>query len=295
MRKHIHKIIGLTLALSLLSNMGKAQPYIDLVQGFFQGAPPTTETKTFTHYRFQANLPIVMKKSKDIILINPIWEGRSIVFKDAPSSTTRLNGFITWFTYTRQLGKGRSLTLAAIPRWNGEPSIQWSQGFQMGGAGLYTWRQNPKLEFKVGLYYNREFFGNFFIPLAGLDWTFNKKDRLFGTLPGFLTYEHRINDRVAWGGAFRTFTNSYRLYVPPYANPTRPRDYFRVDDNQLGAYADLYLTPKWVLNLEAGFSILRKLRLGRSYERPDLERENITTTYIRASFQYRLRLDKPKG
>jgi hypothetical protein len=291
MHHNASRTLKLLLILTLLSFESKAQPYLDLGQANFWYAPPAGNVQHFTQYRIQANLPLVMKKSKDILLLNPIWEGRKIGFKDEPGNDYKLNGLIVWLTYTRQLGKGRSLMLAAIPRWNGEPSIQFSQGFQMGGAGLYTWRQSPKLEFKLGLYYNREFFGNFFMPLGGMDWTINKKDRIFGVMPGYFTYEHRINPKLSWGGAFRTFTNSYKLNARIAIDPPPLPDYIRVDDNQLGIYTDLYVAPKWVFNLEGGLSILRKVRQGRAYEHPDITRGESTNLYFRASFQYRLRFD----
>ena len=283
-------VLMLTFGL-LLFQHSDAQPYLDLFQGNFWYAPPAGNVKTFTHYRIQANLPLVMKKSKDVLLLNPIWEGRNIMFKDEPNKSYKLNGLIVWLTYTKQLGHGRSFTLGAIPRWAGEPDLQFNKGFQMGGAGLYAWHPKPDLELKVGLYYNHEFFGNFFMPLAGVDWTFNKKDRLFGVLPGYFTYEHRVNKSLSWGGAFRTFTNSYRTRKSHNLDNRPHPDYLRVDDNQLGLYADFYVAPKWVFNVEGGLSILRKLRQGNAYEKPQLERSNTTNLYVKVSFQYRLRFD----
>jgi hypothetical protein len=182
--------------------------------------------------------------------------------------------------------------LAFIPRWNGETAIQFSDGFQAGGAALLTYKKNSALQFKFGLYYNSEFWGGNFIPLFGLDWKINKKQRLFGILPGYLTYENRINSRFSWGGNFRTFTNSYKLQnsspVPSDA------DFVRVDDNQLGAYTDFYLSPKLVLNAEAGYSILRKVRTGYGKTSNDdfsvLSKNN--APYLRLTLQYRIRLDK---
>ena len=282
------KRIFILLIIFALSDAGMAQPYLDLGQAVFQTSPGG-DPKSFSHFRTQANLPLIMKDSS-IIVINPVWEERWIQVNEQ-SPTMHLRGFITWLTYSRNISDKWSAMLAFIPRWNGEPSIQFSEGFQAGGAGLMTYKKNPSLQFKLGMYYNREFWGNFFIPLLGLDWTINKKQHLFGILPGYLTYEYRLSKTISWGGNFRTFTNSYKL-GPELS--LSAMNFVRIDDNQLGAYADVYLTPKIVLNAEAGYSILRKVRTG--YGKTSNEEYSILSNnsapYIRLTLQYRIRLDK---
>jgi hypothetical protein len=272
----------------MFSGSATAQPYLDLGQAAIH-ASPGGDPKTFTHFRAQANLPLIMKDSS-IIVINPVWEERWIRINDQ-SAPMHLRSFITWLTYTRSISDKWSAMLAFIPRWNGETSIQFSEGFQAGGAALLTYKKNPSLQFKFGVYYNSEFWGNFFMPLLGLDWTINKKQRLFGILPGYFTYEYRINKRFSWGGNFRTFTNSYKL-GPDLSSTVA--NFVRIDDNQLGAYADVYLMPKIVLSAEAGYSIMRKVRTG--YGKTSNEEYSILSNnsapYIRLTLQYRIRLDQ---
>lgn len=277
------------LAVIAFSGSVMAQPYLDLGQAVFQ-ASPGGDPKTFAHFRAQANLPLIIKDSS-IILINPIWEERWIQINEQ-SAQMHLRGFITWITYSRSLSDKWSAMIAFIPRWNGETSIQFSDGFQAGGAALLTYKKNPGLQFKIGLYYNSEFWGNFFIPLLGLDWTINKNQRLFGILPGYFTYEYRINKRFSWGGNFRTFTNSYKLGNGFSSSPAA--NFTRIDDNQVGAYADVYLMPKLVLNAEAGYSILRKVRTGYGKTSNDeyAVLSSNSAPYIRVTLQYRIRLDK---
>jgi Domain of unknown function (DUF6268) len=267
----------------------KAQPYLDLGQAMYSTSPGG-DPKTFNHFRAQFNIPLVMKDS-GVFDFNPIWEERWTRIS-GQSEQYHLRGFITWLTYSRNLSSKWSGMLAFVPRWNGEPDIQFSKGFQPGGAMLMTYTKRPGLQFKFGMYYNREFWGNFFIPLLGLDWTISKKQRLFGVLPGYFTYENRISKRISLGGNFRTFTNSYKISNTPAAEP--PADFIRVDDNQLGAYADVYLLPKLVLNAEAGYSILRKLRSGYGHTSSDGYNilSNNNAPYFRVTLQYRIRLDK---
>ena len=171
----------------------------------------------------------------------------------------------------------------------GEASLQFSKGFQMGGAVLLTRKIRPGLKYQFGMYYNKELFGNFFLPLLGIDWKINDRMNLFGILPGYLTYEHRLGKKFSWGANFRTFTTTYRLetHGTAYAD-----DYLRVQDNQLGIYTDFYIAPKIVLNVEAGHTAFRRIATGiegkseRNTENILSERDNL---YFRATLQYRLR------
>jgi Domain of unknown function (DUF6268) len=285
------KIISLCFLIILLypSSSLVAQPYLDLGQVTYWTSPGDNgDPKKFNQLRAHFNLPIINKKDSSVFLINPIWEERWIQAYDT-SRNVNLKGLITWFTYTRNLGKKWSLMVAAIPRWVGEPSVQFSEGFQMGGAFLLTRKFRPGFQLKAGMYYNKEFFGNFFLPLVGIDWQINKKMNLFGILPGNLTFEHRVMDRVAWGGAFRTFTNSYRLVE---GSLTGFDNFIRINDIQLGIYSDVYLTKKIVLNLEAGHTLFREFSSAVEGEKG---KDNLNVLadkdnfYFKASLQYRLR------
>ncbi len=282
-----YRILYKLLILIFLSINIIAQPYLDLGQAAYQNSPGK-DPESFSHFRAQVNFPIVLKDSS-IILINPVWEERW--FQIAPQTDQQhFRGSITWLTYSRDISAKWSAMAAFIPRWNGEPEVQFSKGFQAGGALLMTYHKNAGLSYKFGLYYNREFWGNFFIPLLGIDWTINKKQKLFGILPGYLIYENRLSKTISWGGNFRTFTSSYRLK----SNTSSSVNFTRIDDNQLGAYADFYLTRKIVLSTETGYSIMRKIRTGYNHTSKDQYNvlSNNSAPYFRVTFQYRLRLDK---
>jgi len=146
---------------------------------------------------------------------------------------------------------------------------------------------------KFGIYYNKEFFGNYFMPLAGIDWQINDKNTLFGVLPGNFVFEHKVSKSFRYGSAFRALTNSYRLETTdPCGNgDCTGQNYLRIDDNQLGAYADTYLSKRIVLSAESGYTILRRYRFGFKgesiHQKTDYYCDNF---YFRASLVYRMAL-----
>jgi hypothetical protein len=277
------------IAFFILGARATAQPYLDAAQVFYSSSPGNNgQPENFEHFRVQANLPKVFKKDSSVFLLNPVWDQRW-VRENENSASYNVRGLIVWFNYIRNIGPKWQLQLSAIPRWMGQPDNQFSDGFQMGGAFLFTRKVRPGLKYQFGLYYNKELFGNFFMPLLGIDWKINDRMNLFGILPGYLTYEHRMHKRLAWGAAFRTFTSSYKLQLKTNA---LAQDYLRVQDNQLGLYIDGYLTEKIVLNAEIGHTILRRISTGlqskggRDNEYLVSDRDNL---YFRLSLQYRLR------
>jgi len=154
--------------------------------------------------------------------------------------------------------------------------------FQVGGIVVANYIKSPTLKYRFGLYVNKEFFGAFIVPLAGIDWKINKNDYLYGLLPGRLSFEHRLSNRFYCGSNFRFITSSYLL---------SNGDYLRIDDNQLSAYLDFYPAKRVVFTGEAGYGIFRKLRSGNG------PNKNYGTDYnwndglfIRVNASYRIRL-----
>lgn len=284
--------ILLPLFISLVSD-SIAQPYIDPAIVYYSYSPgkglqDNKALEAFNHLRAQLNIPVVMKKDSSTLLISPAWEHRRIRLNENGAATD-VNSLLLILSLTKRIHPKWSVTIGIIPRWNGESHLLFSNGFQLGGAFYFTRNIKPLLKVRAGLYYNREFFGHFFMPIVGIEWKINARNYLFGNMPNSLTWENRINRKFSWGAVFRTFPNSYRL-EPVF--PTRRLDYYRITDIQTGIYGDIYILPKLVLTMEAGYALFRKLRLGgESFGGSDTEitisdKGNI---YLRASLQYRMR------
>lgn len=134
-----------------------------------------------------------------------------------------------------------------IPKIAGaELGAAFSDVFQIGAYSLFTVTESEKFRYKFGLYYNREFFGNFFVPLAGIDWKVTDRFSLFGTLPQSFKASYAIvPSRVNGGLAFRSMTRSFR----GEDNNT----FVRYNELQFKTFFDFYLTPKNVVYIEGGF------------------------------------------
>lgn len=122
----------------------------------------------------------------------------------------------------------------------------FSNVFQIGAYSLFTVTESEKFRYKFGLYYNREFFGNFFVPLVGIDWKVTDRFSLFGTLPQSFKASYAIvPSRVNAGLAFRSMTRSFR----GEDNNT----FVRYNELQFKTFFDFYVTPKNVVYIEGGY------------------------------------------
>ncbi|HTQ65499.1 MAG TPA: DUF6268 family outer membrane beta-barrel protein [Puia sp.] len=241
-----------------------AQPYIDLINVRYTNSPetgPVSKNKNETQLNYlniSSTLPIRFKNKKDALILSPFFEKWTSLTSVSGNYSNNHYGLVLPVSLLKTIPNSNwSLMTTAIVRMN-DANINANGQWQFGGALVAAYyKKNSHLTYKMGLYINGEFFGLFIIPLLGIDWQINERNNLFGILPASLTWEHQFNHRLYAGTVFRTFTNSYHDGGP---------NYWRVDENQLGVFADYYFGKHLVLNLEAGHSLFRKIRSGERNE-----------------------------
>ncbi|MCX6294530.1 MAG: hypothetical protein NTX97_00450 [Bacteroidetes bacterium] len=165
---------------------------------------------------------------------------------------------------------------------------------QYGGIFLQHYVPNNKLKIKAGLYYNHEAFGNFFVPLVGVDWRINDRINLYGVLPTNYKMEFNIIKNKLYAGInFKSFTRSFRL------SQKNKYDYVRYDEMQVKLFVDYFVVPKVLVFAELGYSI-GKSPLQYIYDTKDKIYSNPVYTPIKnypmisLGVAYRVRFDLEK-
>ena len=273
----------LPLMLSLIGIKAFSQPYVDPFNIRYTNAFENKHKNAtpFTHTYIGSDLPLRLK-NRGLIVISPLYETWNIDSAENKNYLPSVSSIALALSVVIPLDKNHwSLTATAIPRFNSE-GLKLQNSFQMGGVLLANYIKKTNLTYKFGLYVNNDFFGLFVMPLAGIDWRIDKRNNLFGVLPGRLTYEHRLSSHFYTGGTFRAITNSYKL-----SNGS----YIRIDDNQLSAYLDYYPAKHVVFTLEPGYGIMRKLRIGYGHNKNYLQDLQWGDgLFIKLSAAYRIRL-----
>lgn len=258
----------------LITTISKAQPYIDLlniqyaktsISKIYSGGNEIKINHEWKSYAF--NAPIKLNDKK-LLLISPEINNKVYQQEDSTLTTTQ-NGNTTINTYSKihehylsvalpmtfvyQFENKNSLSGTLIYRQNKvyENKFGWTTD-QIGGAFLYTKTYNDRFKLKAGGYYNREFWGNYIIPLLGFEWKASKNIYCWGLLPNSTTVDVSFNKLHA-GFAFRGIEESYS---ESYSS------YFHDREGHLKLYANYYLINKEqkigiVLSAEAGQSVNR--------------------------------------
>lgn len=263
------KNIFLIILLLVVSVLCFSQPYFDLVNTKYTISPDAgilNRQKTSNHLSnvtCGVNLPFVLKKDSTTLVISPAFESWNISIDSIQGIPGSITSLVLPFSIIKPVSQKWIVLFSIIPRWNGYNSqLVVKNNFQLGLAGLASYKKRQGLVYKFGIYYNSEFSGTFIMPLLGIDWKINERNNLFGVLPGSVTYEHKVNNRFYWGSTFKAITNSYQAGFYNFTSNTK---FIRVDDNQFSFFADGYLTRYLVVTIEAGHSVSRQLRLGTEH------------------------------
>ncbi|HNW97467.1 MAG TPA: DUF6268 family outer membrane beta-barrel protein [Bacteroidales bacterium] len=299
-KKIIFVVILLILRFSALS-----QPFVDIVNLRYSRFPQT-DFKDYSNYHSSTNqytaelfAPIQLK-SKDVILVGASYDYLNFYLHE-DSSNLKINSdnlcqFSLQLGMIKKLGKESkwSTTLLAIPKiseCNDNMAFD-KECFQMGGAVLFVYKKKNSLKYKFGLFYNREFFGNYFMPLAGIDWKISSRMYLFGVLPGAMNFEYKICDKFYTGLGYKSNTASYRLYENHYI---REGDKFW-GHNMLRNFYQYYITKQIMLYGEIGYTGFRIFEEYNDENKIDNTRFVFQKTkdhfYFDAGIAFRLRLDK---
>lgn len=272
-----------------------AQPYLDIASFKYLNSPDAgawrrdKTSNQIQYYNFSLTLPFIRKKDSSIIAFSPFaerWNTKIISMGEFPPY---VNSLALPLNLVKSLSQKWGITLVIVPRWNGNRRAIFSNDFQLGGAFLTTWKKRPGLTWKLGIYYNSDLSGPIVWPLLGIDWRINKRNNLFGVLPGSLVFEHKRTQQFYYGAAFKAITNTYTVGAADAVTGSR---YLRIDDNQLSLFADFYIASKLVITAEAGHSAFRALRLGMKdaavkYYYKEKMNDNLL---FKISLNYRIRL-----
>lgn len=254
----IRKIVGSAAALLALQG-ASAQPFADLINVSYQSLSTTYKDSAAAPNRsdnFYANLMVPVKlDSQNTIICRFYGEKLVTYYRDRSVANMETGAESAVNSALLPLGvqhetkskkwKFLGLVMPKLSSDFAEPLSHYD--FQLGGYAMATYARSENLKIKFGLFYNREAFGNFFVPIAAVDWRPCSWFQMYGVLPNNYRFEFAPwRRRLHCGIGFKSYTRSYRL------SGKYGRDYVRNDEIQLKAFADLYVAKRYVLFGEFG-------------------------------------------
>ena len=183
-----------------------------------------------------------------------------------------------------------------MPKFSGHLKEEiTAKDFQLGGYALVTYKKSDKLSFKLGLFYNREFFGNFFMPLLGIDWRINDRLQMYGILPTNYRFECAIIKKKLYIGlAFQSYTRSYHVDLKNGTDSSNT--YVKNVEIKAKIFLEYYLLKRFVIFADFGRTIGYSPKMYYSDTKTEVSYFNLYSRIQDAFFfntgvAYRIRFD----
>jgi|GEM_PF-1735938 len=177
--------------------------------------PETAGAEKFSLVQNTVNVvlpvPFKIKKRESLFITGVFYNRYNFSSKTGGASVTNrdFDRLTFRFGISHKWKNARHKTLLmGLPTFSTDGKIFTSDAFQMGGVFIHSFAVNENLTLKLGLYYNHEFFGDFYMPLFGVDWRLKNDWYIFGILPGSFNVYKQVNDWLAFSFSERAPTGS---------------------------------------------------------------------------------------
>lgn len=251
----------LTGIILLMSAVLIGQQSIDLANVYYRTSPYNklndgSDQKHLNTIGVDAKLPVVINKSNVFILglehqhnsINSLND----VHRNLEFSTNALQLGIehTWNSKSK-------LLMLSFTRLNSDFNRIDATHLQQGGLVLGTTKRNETFEWKYGLYYNAEFYGNMFVPLFGFNWKINDALTMKAVLPVSFDLAYKCDSNLIAGLKFEGTNASFRTNQNDNSTPS----YIDKADNNLWVYTEFEMAKNIWFHAKLGHSILRNYKM----------------------------------
>jgi hypothetical protein len=247
---------GIILIFILFSSSVSAQQKFTVATFDYMFSPNNTyeetDTTSYTGY-FSGSIsyPIVLNDKSTIITG---IRGNSWTVKYDPEQIWPTNFYSLGLTlgYNHNFSEDKSFVFILLPRLNSDYKSINSNALQLGFLTTYNKRSSEKFLWKVGVYFNTEFFGPFVVPLFGLNWNVSDKLYILGDLPIWAKINYQVSKPFSFGVGYKALVGSYRLsgdFKDAYTSRFAIEPYF---------YLDFEVAKNIFLNGKAGYTMSRK-------------------------------------
>ena len=252
------KITALLIFISL-SFGSEAQDYVDLARFHYATTPDNDfdsilGKSNIVEYGADITLPIQLNDSTAILTGLYLEQIKTRLHPQSDYETFSTINFK--IGYNRKHNEKWSGTYLLLPKISSNFEEVTSKDFQLGALLLMKYTKKENLKYNMGIYYNNELFGPFFVPLLGFYYhSPNKKWEANFTLPIWADINYKLTDWMNIGSNFTAFVRSY--------NMGNYDDYVVKKTNEVFGYLQFNIKKSILIQTKTGYSI------GRSYKAYD--------------------------
>lgn len=264
-------MIRTILTLLLFQQCLYAQSYVDIVkiygnttsQNNFVNSASSTKINEFG---VDVTYPILFKNN-DAVITGLMVESTQLKLSDY-ERPTKIS------SYTLRLGLNKihserwSGTYLIIPKLASDFKISSVKNLQIGALGLLKYKKSDYANYKIGLYYNSELFGPFFVPILGYySGGADKKFEANIMLPLLVDVNYKL---MNWMNVGINFTGQIKSYRISSLNNSLSTAYIAKTTNEITGYLKFNFTQNIILYTRVGYSVLRSYREFKENDKMDL-------------------------
>ncbi|MGB0404467.1 MAG: DUF6268 family outer membrane beta-barrel protein [Salibacteraceae bacterium] len=250
--------ISISFLFSMLSCF--SQDYVDLFKFTYLNSPfnkadSVPGPSRVQEFYLDVTLPIKLSERTAVIT------GLTIEQMSVSSNPAGFNVKAVYSTglklgINKKFGKKWDGTFMFLPKIAADFNRVEDNALQLGGLALFKYHKSDNLKYRVGLYYNTELFGPFFVPLLGFYYqSKNKKLEINATLPVWIDANYKFNNKLAAGVNFSAFVRSY--YLSDIAT-NGTGQYLVKASNELYGYLQYTVNESFLFQAKVGYSIGRR-------------------------------------
>tara|TARA_B100000508_G_scaffold141093_1_gene146600 strand:- start:116136 stop:117065 length:930 start_codon:yes stop_codon:yes gene_type:complete len=261
-RSKVYRSVAITILFALFTNKSACQEYIDLVKISYSISPSNTfdaseEKTTINQFNGDVTLPIQVN-DRVTFLTGSSYERVEGAFNVSERRSSVSSILFKLGTNLKMNSKWSGMFLF-LPKLASDMKDISSQDFQIGGVGLLKYKKSRFLNYKFGLYSNRESFGTMLVPVAGLYYQ-DRTERLEinALLPVSANINYSLVDQFRIGLNFKGEVRSYDLADQLYTIKDR---YITRSTNEVSVYGHYEFKNNVNVKLGLGYSVGRSFRM----------------------------------
>lgn len=239
------------------------QDYVDLAKAYYSNTPVNQFDSTTNGTRIQEfglDLTAPIKISDSLYFLTGLF-AESISTKVAPENSNLTSVYTTNVKLGINIKHSKTFesTFLLLPKLSSDFKAIGAADFQIGAVALLKFIKHKRLNYKLGMYYNGELFGPFFVPILGLYYiSENKKLEVNLALPISANINYALSNKLKTGLSFSAFVRTYHLNEPYQGNPD---NYLTKTTNEIYGYLQYHATKSLIFQANVGYSIGRNYRI----------------------------------
>ena len=238
----------------------KAQQFIDLAKVEYRNSPVNTFVDSIDSEFAIQNLDVNVLLPIELDSVNYFLAG--MTYSDLYLDKVNYQSRVVQLGWQHQWNKGWKSTILMLPKSSSDGGSMKARDFQLGGFLLISKERTADFSWRFGAYVNGDRFGPLTVPIVGFKWQADPTWQIDLALPIAATIRKTFNNNIMAGLVYSGRKFSYHRSIDD--------SYLEVGENYLWAFADIYLSRSLVINLRAGYSILRDYQLFAEGEKVDI-------------------------